>query len=493
MAQYRLSTQTIGRGDGRSAVAAAAYRAGERLTDERLDMSFNYSKRGGVEHSEIMLPEGAPSRLSDRHTLWNEVEKVECRVDARVAREVQVSLPHELTFEQRQELVRDFAQRAFVDRGMIADVAMHTPDEHGDDRNYHAHIMLTTRRIDGDRFGLKEREWNSRETLRDWREQWAEIQNEHLRRHLGRDAPQVSHLSLQDQGIDREATIHLGPTASAIERKGERSERGDINREIDAENSDRMAWKHRRSEIESDLAERSEQIVQTPYELRFELERLERTMREQRDEWRAQATAIEVPRVVRGYEIERGIMSPAKQRLARAEQEMRRTEERVGRIKSRAMKLVSWVNNPQRMIWAKLRQVHALDRARRELAVSKANVRVRKEWLRSDAGRSYVLQQIDESRAKAQPFVSEKRTLERRIARMEKRIAGVGKLREKLHVAEKLRVSGISRPKEVRGPEQLIRHVDASVMRSFRTFTPEQRQHALDLARGLGRGMPFGR
>ena len=174
MAQYRFSAKVISRKDGRSAVAAAAYRAGERLQDERLEMSFDYRRRDGVEHTEIMLPEGVPQRLADRHTLWNEVERVEGRCDAQVAREVQLSLPHELTFEQRRELVRDFVQKAFVDRGMVADVAMHAPDKEGDERNYHAHIMLTTRSIHWDGFGKKDRSWNGKDTLQEWREQWAE-------------------------------------------------------------------------------------------------------------------------------------------------------------------------------------------------------------------------------------------------------------------------------------------------------------------------------
>ena len=114
MAQYRFSAQVIKRSDGRSAVAAAAYRAGERLSDERLEMPFDYRARGGVEHTEIMLPEGAPEAFADRSALWNAVEAAEGRSDARVAREVQVSLPHELSTEQRQELVREFVQSAFV-------------------------------------------------------------------------------------------------------------------------------------------------------------------------------------------------------------------------------------------------------------------------------------------------------------------------------------------------------------------------------------------
>ena len=119
MTQYRFSAQVIKRSDGRSAVAAAAYRAGERLVDERLEMPFDYSHRAGVEHTEIMLPYDADRGLTNRSVLWNQVEAAEKRSDAQVAREVQLSLPHELSFDQRRELVRDFVQTAFVDRGMV--------------------------------------------------------------------------------------------------------------------------------------------------------------------------------------------------------------------------------------------------------------------------------------------------------------------------------------------------------------------------------------
>lgn len=124
--------------------------------------------------------EGAPAALGDRSSSWNAVEAAEKRRDAQVTREVQLSLPHELDTDQRRALVREFVQVAFVDKGMIADVAIHTPGREGDERNLHAHVMLTTRRVDGEGFGPKAREWNSRETLAEWREQWAEVQNRHL-------------------------------------------------------------------------------------------------------------------------------------------------------------------------------------------------------------------------------------------------------------------------------------------------------------------------
>src|SRR3546814_2187872 len=126
MAIYHLSAKVIGRGSGRSAVAAAAYRAASRLHDERLGRDHDFTSKTGVIHSEVMLPEDAPERLHDRETLWNEVEAVEKRKDAQLAREVEFAIPREMTNEQGVALAREFVQREFVDRGMVADPYVHS-------------------------------------------------------------------------------------------------------------------------------------------------------------------------------------------------------------------------------------------------------------------------------------------------------------------------------------------------------------------------------
>src|SRR3546814_2384383 len=120
MAIFHLSVQVIGRAQGRSAVAAAAYRAAERLHDERLDRDHDFTNKPGVVHSEILLPEGAPERLSDHERLWNEVEATEKRKDAQLSREVEFAIPREMTQQQGIELARDFPQAEFVEPGMIA-------------------------------------------------------------------------------------------------------------------------------------------------------------------------------------------------------------------------------------------------------------------------------------------------------------------------------------------------------------------------------------
>jgi hypothetical protein len=237
MAQFRLSSQIIGRSAGRSAVAAAAYRAGASFADERTGQLHDYSRRRGVIHAEILAPENTPAWMLDRSRLWNAVELAEKRKDAQLAREIQLSLPHELTAEQRRDLVRRFADEQFVRKGMIADIALHSPGKEGDDRNHHAHIMLTMRELAGDGFGKKARDWNTPDVLQGWREAWAQEQNRTLEAHG--HAARVDHRSLEAQGIDREPTQHLGQAANDMEQRGKPSRIGDENRAIEDRNNDR--------------------------------------------------------------------------------------------------------------------------------------------------------------------------------------------------------------------------------------------------------------
>lgn len=230
MATYRFSAEIIGRGQGHSATAAAAYRAGERIVDDRTGEVHDYRRRSGVLHAEILAPEHAPAWARDRAPLWNAVEKAERRGDAQVSRQIVVSLPHELNEAQRRELVRDFVQREFVSRGMVAYLAIHAPDRNSDARNHHAHILLTMRRIEGEGFGNKERGWNSEDLLRGWRHQWAQHQNRALER--AGCTERVDHRSYADQGIDRQATQHLGKDAHRREQRGQKSRIGDKNREV---------------------------------------------------------------------------------------------------------------------------------------------------------------------------------------------------------------------------------------------------------------------
>lgn len=242
MADYRFSAQAISRGKGQSSVASAAYRSASRLVDERTGEIHDYTRKQGVIHSEVLTPANTPEWMADRTQLWNAVEAVETRKNSQLAREIQLSLPHELTHDQRRELVRNFVQEQFVDRGMIADINIHLPDKQGDERNHHAHVMLTMRELTADGFHSKKatptaRSWNDDDLLKTWRAEWAHHQNRTLERH-GHES-RVDHRSYEERGIDREPTQHRGAMADDMERKGKRSRIGDENREIEERNAKR--------------------------------------------------------------------------------------------------------------------------------------------------------------------------------------------------------------------------------------------------------------
>jgi hypothetical protein len=213
MAIYHLRATMISRSQGRSATAASAYRVAERIEDRRTGLTFDYAARGGVDHTEIFAPEHAPDWVYDRSELWNRVEESETRKNSQVAREVRVALPDELTHTQRLELVREFVRSQFVDRGMVADIALHAPGRAGDERNHHAHILLTTREVDADGFTTKNRDWNKVEVLEGWREAWARDSNAALERAGIED--RVDHRTLVAQ---RDEAFEL---ASAARERGD--------------------------------------------------------------------------------------------------------------------------------------------------------------------------------------------------------------------------------------------------------------------------------
>ena len=219
MAIYHLFVKTIGRSAGRTATAAAAYRAAAEITDERTGEVHDYSRKRDVESATLILPEGAPEWASDRAALWNAAEQSETRKNSTVAREFEIALPSELSAEERRAMAHDFARAIVARHGCAADVAIHAPGREGDNRNHHAHILCTTRRLTPDGFGEKCRELDDRKTreVEGWRERFADLQNAHLER--AGVAERVDHRSLKEQGIEREPTQHLGPAAVGYERR----------------------------------------------------------------------------------------------------------------------------------------------------------------------------------------------------------------------------------------------------------------------------------
>ena len=262
MAIYHLHLQIITRGAGKSAVAAAAYRSGDALTNENEGTSFDYSRKGGIVHTEILLPDHAPREFAERSLLWNAVEKIETQSNSQLAREINIALPYELSLEQNIALIREYVQRNFIAAGMCADVAIHDPDNKTP--NPHAHIMLTMRPLNLDgTWGQKVRkingkrmyttDWNERDKAEVWREAWADAVNAELARQGF--AETIDHRSYARQGVEQIPTVHLGVSVTQMERRGIVTDRGNINREIAVTNNQIRQLRARAKKIKSWLDE----------------------------------------------------------------------------------------------------------------------------------------------------------------------------------------------------------------------------------------------
>lgn len=286
MAIYHCNCKIISRGQGRSAVGAAAYRSGEKITNEYDGITHDYTKKSGVVYAEIMLPEHAPQEWQDRSTLWNEVERIEKGSRAQLAREYEVALPREISREEQIQLVRDFVQENFVNKGMCADIAVHDKE----DGNPHVHILLTTRPIEQDGIWGKKAEntyvldkdgnrilqkidkqnrkiykrikkpttdWDSKEFLQRNRESWAAAVNRELER---KNLPQrVDHRSLADQQKEQIPTEHIGVAAKSMEKRGEVSDRGERYREIQKAN--RQLEQIRKAESAAEIERKIQEIL----------------------------------------------------------------------------------------------------------------------------------------------------------------------------------------------------------------------------------------
>ena len=318
MSIYHCSIKLIGRSGGRSAVASAAYRSGEKLLNEETGIIHDFTRKGGVVMSEILLPANAPDRYHDRQTLWNEVQKVEKRADAQLAREIEVALPVELSRAQQIECVRNYIKDNFTSKGMIADWALHDKG----DGNPHAHIMLSVRAIDEnekwtskqksvfanarddkgrpvynpslpsydpkdkehtsqfripvlddngkqktrerkgkgteylwERISIPANDWNEHSKAEEWRKSWSE----HCNRYLAPDK-QIDHRSYKRQGIDMEPTIHEGVTARQIEQRGSTADRCEANRSIKERNQLRQKLKQTFAELTALVIEKARDI-----------------------------------------------------------------------------------------------------------------------------------------------------------------------------------------------------------------------------------------
>ena len=308
MAIYHLSAQIISRKAGRSSTAAAAYRAGERIVDERTGEIHDFTRKGGVSHTEIVMPSGsdwAPTRSE----LWNAVEAKNKRADSQVAREFLVALPDELDQNQRRELALAFARELADKYQIAADVCIHAPGREGDQRNHHAHILTSTNKVQGHGFGNKARELDfvahnmagkvgQANEIDLVRERWEQLANQALEK-AGQEA-RIDHRSLEAQGItDRAPGVHLGPTATAIERSGRESDVGRRAREqADQFMADMQAQVALQRAAEKDVAELETQLANlrwqaTPVEDRLKIARAEqqRLLAAKSELWKRQEQA----------------------------------------------------------------------------------------------------------------------------------------------------------------------------------------------------------
>ena len=259
---YHFHVTQVRRSAGSSVIASAAYRAGEKLYSERYGETRDYTRKAGVIFTEIVLPDNAPSEYKDRVTLWNAVEKAESGKKAQLAYSFDIALQNELTMEENIALARRFVREQFVAKGMIADLAVHSPEKEGGIQNPHFHVLCPIRPLNPDgTWGNKQRrvykldengerifkngkpvfdavpttDWGKRETLEMWRAAWADMVNAKLSE-KGIDG-HIDHRSYKRQGVEKVPTVHEGPAVKEMEAKGIVTDKGELNRWITSTNS----------------------------------------------------------------------------------------------------------------------------------------------------------------------------------------------------------------------------------------------------------------
>ena len=251
MALYHFHVGQVKRSAGQSVIESAAYRAGERLYSERYGEYSDYTRKGGVVYTEILLPSHAPREYADRQTLWNAVEAAERGKNAQLAYSFDIALQNEFALEENIALARRFLLDNFVSRGMIADFAVHRPDKAGGIENPHFHVLCPIRPMNPDgSWGAKQQrvyredgkfdavpttDWGKPETLEDWRKAWAELCNTKFKdKGLG---CRIDHRSYEKQGIDQAPTVHEGVAVRQMEAKGIATDKGERNRWIRSANA----------------------------------------------------------------------------------------------------------------------------------------------------------------------------------------------------------------------------------------------------------------
>lgn len=451
MAIYRLSVQGIRRSDGRSTVAAAAYRSGTQLRDERLEMSFDFRRKEGIEHREILSPESAPAALLEREALWNAAEKADRRKDSVASQEVLISLPHELNAEQRRDLVRTFVRESLVSRGMIADLNIHQPDEAGDQRNFHAHILVTTRDVGPDGFGKKNADWHHASFVSELRHEWARVQNRALQQHLGPEAPQVSELSLADRGILRPPEPKKGPSATAMERRGEPSELGARYSGVLAQQQD-LASQERTARGKM-RAESAPWQARPTRELHGEMVGVRAALERERSELVARRDGLQASRATSQRQIENALTREERQARRRAEIELKAAREAAvaGGIPVRA--IARWLADPGAALLSTVAAGHRhfdrLEAAERALKTATSALQERRAWLRSDAGEALIANLREPAVGASVEAAKQRRAIDRRVGRLGAQIVRVDRTLRDLGIAHHAGIERIKVPGHV--------------------------------------------
>lgn len=262
MAIYHFSGSVVGRSSNPSAscAAASAYRSGDKIDEH------DYTKKKGVAWSGMLYCDGCPEELKSREALWTAVDEKERRSDAQLFRSFDMAFPNEFSYDDCREVLTDFAQKQWVDKGMCADLAVHDTQYHGQ-RNLHGHAMLTMRNIDENGLGKKNRDWNEHSNMEQWREAWSIAINDRLR-DMG-SLERIDHRSFERQGeTELQPTVHMGKEATALERNGVSTYIGELNRHIQAINERirrSLAWRTKQAEKERKEAERAREDAQSRY------------------------------------------------------------------------------------------------------------------------------------------------------------------------------------------------------------------------------------
>lgn len=493
MADYRLSVKVVSRSTGRSAVAAAAYRAGEQLQDGRTGEIHDYTRRGGVEHVEIRAPKNAPAWTQNREKLWTEAEKAEKRINSQTAREIQISLPHELNAEQRKELVNQWVDQQLVGRGMVADIAIHAPSKGGDQRNFHAHILLTTRDISGEKFTEKNREWNSKSVLSEWRESWAKAQNIALEKALGKDAPKVTHESYVDRGIEKFPTKHLGPAQSARERQGKETWKGNYNRGAKTANDKMTAARGKARATQRTLA---------PHEVRSidgvmaELALRAKTQREKLIEAKTKIDHA----VIEGKKANReGFVAVRNEVIGTSYADMKAAEKAARSAEYRASKtsirseLMGIIHSPTKHLIRKAERVFAAMEARAKAELARKEYQQRKEFLSSKEAQKFVSEKVRNSTENSVNWRSEERKFRREYARLSREGEKIDKSFRAAQIIKNAGINDVKMTAKKVTEAGYSQEVMGDIAATLKRMTPAQWDKARAATRARQQGQEQGR